>query len=289
MRNRLASTLGLWTLIAGLLYFLGVPGALLIILLATGFTLLEFYQMLERMGYKPYRLSGMLCGLAIPLGSYIFGSPRLGTPDLEAGTMMLLLAVLIQSLIAVASPRNLSERVKRFLPTLSGILCIPFMMHFFVRIILQSESQGYPESTAIMLCVWVVAVTKFSDVGALLVGMVAGRNKLAPTISPKKTWEGAVGGVLFSALVGLGLLLAANAINPGIWPPAFNAWMAFFFSLPIAATAVASDLLESAFKREAALKDSGNAIPGIGGIFDVTDSVILAAPVAYLLFKISIF
>jgi len=125
-----------------------------------------------------------------------------------------------------------------------------------------------------------VAVAKFCDVGALLTGLAIGRHHMAPQISPKKTWEGAVGGVLVS--MGVGALLA------WWWAPHLPGHMtplvAAVIASPIAMVAIVSDLIESIIKRRATIKDSGGLIPGIGGIFDVSDSLILTAPLGYLLF-----
>jgi phosphatidate cytidylyltransferase len=103
---------------------------------------------------------------------------------------------------------------------------------------------------------------------------------MSPTISPKKTWEGAVGGVLTS--VGIGALVAwlgRDHLGTTLSP-----LHAAIIAAPIAVIAIVSDLVESVIKRRAALKDSGHVIPGIGGMFDLSDSLLLTAPVAYFLF-----
>jgi phosphatidate cytidylyltransferase len=130
------------------------------------------------------------------------------------------------------------------------------------------------------LCLWLVAVAKFCDVGALLTGMAIGRHKLAPHISPKKTWEGAAGGVLTAAAVGAGIA----ALLPDYLPASFAPAVAALVAVPLAVVTIVSDLIESAMKRRADLKDAGKLIPGIGGAFDLTDSLILTAPVAYVIF-----
>jgi phosphatidate cytidylyltransferase len=103
---------------------------------------------------------------------------------------------------------------------------------------------------------------------------------MAPNISPKKTWEGAAGGVLTS--VGLGVALAHYF--PDYLPEAFTPAVAALAALVIAITAIVSDLIESVVKRRADTKDTGTLIPGIGGAFDLTDSLIFTAPVADVIF-----
>ncbi|MEX0326662.1 MAG: phosphatidate cytidylyltransferase, partial [Puniceicoccaceae bacterium] len=130
-----------------------------------------------------------------------------------------------------------------------------------------------------VLPIWVVAVTKFGDVGALLTGMWIGKHRMAPAYSPKKTWEGLAGGVVLSILVSIGFVLLFEQWLPDSLTLVNAAWMALFITL----AGVLADLSESAFKREAKVKDSGNMIPGIGGFLDLSDSMMLAFPVAYFL------
>src|SRR5690606_5368995 len=111
------------------------------------------------------------------------------------------LAVIVFS-IRILREREAHTRVETLAWTLFGLLYVPFMLQFLVRIILIDAPV---RTTGMVLCVWLIAVTKFCDVGALLTGMAFGRHKMAPNISPKKTWEGAVGGVLVSVAVGSGL------------------------------------------------------------------------------------
>jgi phosphatidate cytidylyltransferase len=102
---------------------------------------------------------------------------------------------------------------------------------------------------------------------------------MAPHISPRKTWEGAAGGIVVAT--GVGALVAR--LGRGVLPAAFTPAHAALISVPLAAIAIVSDLLESVIKRRADIKDSGGGVPGIGGIFDLSDSLILAAPVGYFL------
>src|SRR5690606_37421657 len=119
---------------------------------------------------------------------------------------------------------------------------------------------------------------KFADVGGLLVGMAIGRHKLAPNLSPKKTWEGVIGGICFSIIAGTVAVIALPEYFPTGLTPVFAALIA----APLAVVGISADLFESCLKREARVMDSGRIFPGIGGAFVLTDSVLLAAPVAFL-------
>jgi phosphatidate cytidylyltransferase len=113
------------------------------------------------------------------------------------------------------------------------------------------------------------------DTGAFLVGKFFGRNKMLPVASPKKTWEGAVGGLLFACLMSL--------VARALFFPALSAVAAMLFALVIHSVAQVGDALESLFKRAAGVKDSSNLLPGHGGFMDRVDSLILSIPLFYYL------
>ena len=153
------------------------------------------------------------------------------------------------------------------------------MLQYLVRIVIINPAAP---NQGLLLFIWLVAVAKFCDVGALLTGLAFGRHKMAPQISPKKTWEGAAGGVLVSMAVGALVAWLARDHFPTWLTPAVAALLA----LPLAIVAIVSDLIESIIKRRAAHKDSGAVIPGIGGMFDVSDSLLLTAPLGFFLFRL---
>lgn len=129
---------------------------------------------------------------------------------------------------------------------------------------------------------WVLAAvlltTKSCDIGAYFTGRAIGRHKLIPWLSPGKTWEGLVGGILFASLVSLATLTPLADLH---WA------YALLIGAVLALTGQAGDLLASMFKRDAVVKDSGSSIPGFGGVLDVIDSPLLAAPVAYWLLALA--
>lgn len=130
-----------------------------------------------------------------------------------------------------------------------------------------------------------IATTKSADAGAYFAGKALGRHKLIPRLSPGKTWEGAVGGVVMSTLVAMACLrwlfpaLVSDAIPLSSLPSI--SW-AFILGPALAITGIVGDLAESMFKRDCGAKDSGNWLPGLGGVWDVTDSLIAAILPAFL-------
>jgi phosphatidate cytidylyltransferase len=276
MQQRIFSFALLWTIIAvSILLFRAHAGVLLVAIVAF-FTQLELYQLFEKMGLKPMKAIGLSCGAIISLGAYYF-------PSIDSGNDLFVLGFVVLTLTIIRLDLQ-AGRLRSFMPTLFGLLYVPYLLHYIIKIMKMAELDGYPTSTGIFLAVWIVAVAKCTDVGGLLVGMKIGKTPLS-VISPKKTYEGAAGGIVFSMLIGIILM----ALFPDFLPDGFSWWLAALIAIPVAVASIASDLVESAFKRQAGVKDSGKLIPGIGGAFDLSDSLILSAPLGYLLFKYTLF
>jgi phosphatidate cytidylyltransferase len=130
-----------------------------------------------------------------------------------------------------------------------------------------------------------IAVTKFSDTGGFAFGMAFGKHKMCPAISPKKSWEGLVGSMLFSAIVAAIMLSVARHFN---WGADMKVWNAISYPIAMAGGAflalvgTAGDLIESRFKREFDIKDSATFMPaGQGGFLDMFDSVLFIPALAY--------
>lgn len=124
--------------------------------------------------------------------------------------------------------------------------------------------------------VWVVLVSKASDMGGWLVGKPLGRHKLVPSISPGKTWEGLAGGLLASVLVAVGLS------GPlGVAEAQWGALHLALFGLAVGGASVLAGITQSGWKRRAGVKDSSPLIPEMGGVLDMLDSLLFAAPLAW--------
>lgn len=276
MLSRIFSTVLLWGLILGSLWFFGPHAAVAILTILAALTLHEFYQLAEKMGFKPFRWISLAFSVLITAGPYYVTEYFFdGDEPASFAPTLLALAIVVFG-VRILFERDNTNRVESLIATIVGLLYVPFLLHFLVRLLLLYSDTN----TGLVACLWVVAVSKFCDVGALLTGLAIGKHKMAPHISPKKTWEGAVGGVLTSA--GIGALIAWLAAD--YVPESLTPAVAALVGVPIALVTIVSDLIESAMKRRADIKDSGRMIPGIGGAFDLTDSLILTAPVAYVAF-----
>ena len=162
--------------------------------------------------------------------------------------------------------------------TLLGFFYVPFLFHFMLKIIF---GLGRGHADGVFLALYLLAVTKFTDIGAYVTGSVFGRHKMSPAISPKKTWEGFFGGV--------GLALAVSLLLVHRFPQQLSdisGWHAAVLGLLLPVVSVVGDLAESVIKRDAQSKNSGDIIPGIGGSLDLIDSLLFTGPLfySYLLF-----
>lgn len=206
----------------------------------------------------------------IQAAGYGFGA--LAMLSIHYRNFNLLLLTLALNLITVAIFSILRFRTHQDAPQvvakqMFGIIYIPVFLSFLILIRNSVEGPLW-----IVFILWVVA---WGDTGALYTGTLWGRHKLCPAVSPKKTVEGALGGLLANLISGWLFKLIFFGAMPGT--------ACVLVSLTAGAVGQAGDLFESEFKRAAGVKDSGNILPGHGGILDRIDALLFAAPVAYLL------
>jgi phosphatidate cytidylyltransferase len=161
----------------------------------------------------------------------------------------------------------------------ASVFCIVYIGLSLATIPWLAAQENGPSLLAFLLCVvWA------GDIAALYIGKAYGRHKLAPTLSPNKTWEGAVASVVGSLLVGLLLVYLADVLGRHgssllEYPGSVFRWV--FLAVLLNVAAQVGDLVESALKRGAGVKDSGTLLPGHGGVLDRIDALLLAAPVLW--------
>jgi len=163
--------------------------------------------------------------------------------------------------------------------TLFGLIYVAWLGNFITRINFADPNGRY----FVML---LVVVTKFTDMGAYLIGSSLGRHKMIPRISPKKTWEGTVGGILFAVGGSVMCLYWPHPLSQGICASGMNLTHALVVGLLLGGAAVIGDLAESLIKREANVKDSSNILPGHGGALDMLDSFLFTAPLLYVYMRL---
>ncbi|HHV78090.1 MAG TPA: phosphatidate cytidylyltransferase [Firmicutes bacterium] len=181
-------------------------------------------------------------------------------------TQMIILAVGIAASMVLEILKD-SKNMAEPITIVFGIMYIPFLFSFLLRL----SGLGTKYAILLVLCTWA------TDTFAYFAGMRFGRHSLAPVLSPRKSWEGAVGGFLGAVLVGLVAchILGLTSLTERLVLPT-----------GVSISAQLGDLAESALKRYCEAKDSGNLIRGHGGVLDRFDSMIFASPVAYILVRL---
>lgn len=235
----------------------GVWYSLLVFLLA----IIGLYEFLRMAGLKPYGIAGVLAYVLMisTLWPYLFFSQRL---DFDDSTMLMLVLLL---LLLYSVFRKNQFHIEHVALTILGALYIGYGFHYMAAA--RSIDNGLWLTLLVLLGIW------STDSGAYFVGKAFGRHKLLPAISPNKTVEGALGGILTALVVVLGL----NALL-GKLP----FWQALGIALVTGIAAQLGDLVESAMKRHFGVKDSGRIIPGHGGVLDRFDSLLFVFPLLYL-------
>lgn len=234
----------------------------------------EFYDLAKQKGYTPWSFWGTACGGLMVLADWL-GHVNVH-PELH--WMGIVAFVFLSGLFILqgwSAPRK--EGVVSMSITAMGIVYVWGLLHFFVRM-------RYSPEIGVAGVLLTVAVVKGGDVFAYLAGSRFGRHRPFPHISPKKSWEGYAGGVIAS-------LAIAAALGPWLFGESLGAswnmtwWMALLFAAPVAVFGHLGDLAESVIKRDLDAKDSAVRLPGLGGVLDVMDSLLLAAPVAFFLLE----
>jgi len=178
-------------------------------------------------------------------------------------------AIALPILLVLRLRKGPHDFVKSATATTLALVYLPFLAGFLVLL-------GRPDDGLARVMTFVVLVG-CNDTFGYLVGVLIGRHPLVPSISPKKTWEGLIGSIIFASIGGA---LSFNYILDIQW------WIGALVALMIVVTATSGDLIESAMKRDLSLKDMGTLLPGHGGMLDRLDSVLLSAPALYLALEV---
>ena len=283
--RRSASTLFLWGLVTAIFIshwswaVLGLIG----VLTRLGALRATLYR--RTAGVKCFPRFGTLLA-AVYSGGIYWHFLRGGTTvpeDIDA--LAAFIAVAVPFALQLRYPIRGIEGLLAVAANLLGFVYIAFLFNFAARITFIAPGAnavpGLVGSSGAFLLLWLLAVTKFTDMGAYIVGSMIGRHKMIPHVSPGKTWEGFGGALLFSQLAACGLY----ALFPGQLS-FFKEWgHVVFLGVLLSILAVIGDLAESVLKRAINAKDSGTMLPGIGGSLDLIDSLCFTAPALYFYLK----
>jgi len=245
-------------------------------LLVTAFTIVglyEFFTMLENKGINIYKYFGIAMGAIMPF-SIVFRFELTRNWELLFIVLALLFLIIMQF-----RRRENSGVIIDISTTIFGILYISWFLSFLIKIRYLSGGIG--------LLLAVIFITKLGDIGAYFIGTRFGKTPLIPRISPKKSIEGAVGGLIFSVLgafISKPFFSAFSGIPP--WRENVAYLHLMFMGISLGILAQLGDLSESLMKRDCQVKDSGRILPGMGGALDFIDSLLFTAPAFYFYMSI---
>ena len=275
----------IWVVFQGGLLYLAV--VVVIVLLGQR----EFYRMLEDKGAHPIVSYGLAAGAALPVVAYIGN---------EYHVTLILMATLLTVMVRAVGRAQIAEALVSISGTFFGVFYVGWLLsHAVVLRNFSSAAQSKYGAAAVadlsivsdsgiflmMLCLTGVVL---SDTGAYFAGRAWGKRKLAPRISPGKTVEGAIGGLVVGTAGGL----VMKAVFDFAWPEqsAFLPWGATAVMVfVVSGMGIVGDLTESLLKRDAQTKDAGSLLPGMGGVMDRIDSPLLGIPVMYYMLLFYVF
>lgn len=228
-------------------------------------TLFEFYKISENIGYEPSAKIGLICGFLLFVIFFLAGSSVIPQHFIYL-SILIPLFTLIPDLFD-----NRKNGFKNSMITIAGIIYIA-LPYSLLSFIIYPEIKGitgfYPWILfGIFLIIWMY------DSMAYVFGSMFGKHKICERISPKKSWEGLIGGAVFAVIMGI-----VNSVL--FYELSLTNWIVI--SLLIVIFGTSGDFFESKLKREAGVKDSGNILPGHGGLLDRFDTVLFAVPVIFV-------
>jgi phosphatidate cytidylyltransferase len=225
----------------------------------------EFYHIANFDRREPLLYLGLLWTLALVL------SPHYRNPNLLP---IVVTAAMLVSLICLLLRPSREKAFHQWAWTIVGALYVGWMLSYWLNLRGLEDGRNW---------VYLAMLTTFgNDTGAYFIGRARGKRKLAPRISPSKTWEGAVGGLICAILAATVIAMILRRISVELGAPfAFTYWQVITLGFLVGLFAQLGDLAESLLKRNMGVKESGNLLPGHGGVLDRFDSLIFVGAVVY--------
>jgi phosphatidate cytidylyltransferase len=243
--------------------------------------LFEFYRMQENRRVSVFRKIGLGAGAVLWGAVWLKHFLAVQRIEIEIDPVFALLMVswIIAGLTALLHHKD-DSAVDRFTYTMAGLLYVwlPLVFMFEIRNLFTARDlPGYSDFTGILAVIHLLVTAKIGDVTAFFTGRLLGRRKLAPALSPGKTVEGAVGGLVGSVAVST-LMCLVTELND-----IYGILGGVIFGFAVGVLSQAGDLFESLLKRKAGVKNSGELIPEFGGMLDLLDCLLFSGPVAYFI------
>jgi phosphatidate cytidylyltransferase len=280
---RFITTIALWS-VALVIAFSGYELAFYALISVFGLIALwEFYGMLDHRSLPNFKVTGMICGTVMLVGSFYYFAKIGPAQSYDFETAVLLFFLLTVFARQMFARLRHDEPLQTMAYTLFGLLYVLWLFNFITKIVYVMPRSSSGAVTGQFYVLYLIAVTKFSDMGAYLTGSVIGRHLMIPHISAKKTWEGFFGALVFALFCSLALFkLMPGHLSVLTWTHAT------ILGLLLGFAAVIGDLAESIIKRSTGVKDSGNLLPGIGGALDLLDSLLFTAPLLFFYLRLVI-
>ncbi len=249
-------------------------GVMALLLLVVPPATIELATLFAAERVRPYRFISAAGSWALIVHAFLTQFPPF-QPIAASTLAFIVVFVMLFAALRRAWGKQTQEAIIRMAGTALSTLYLGGLAWFLLALRVK-ESDNVIGTT--MIIVMILLCVKFTDIGAYFGGRAFGKHKLIFWLSPGKTWEGLFFGMMTAGIVG--------AVCAAFIPGQLRWWQGLIFGVVIGGIGQVGDLLESLMKRDAEVKDSGRSIPGFGGVLDVIDSPLLAAPFAYLLFSI---
>ncbi len=241
---------------------------------SVGLAIWELYQIACAKGVEPAEKLGICCGVLYVFAVAISTQYPIANALPEVVLFAALLACCLYYFIKSTSPlMNLSA-------TVLGIAYLAIPLSCMIRIVYFFADSGIQDGRWWLF--YLITVSKMTDTGGFFIGKWFGRQQLAPYISPKKTWEGALGGFFLAILTSISIVVVTTLLGSAF---TLTLWQSIFLGASIGVLAQFGDLIESLLKRDGGIKDS-NDLPGLGGMLDIVDSLVFTSPLVYLFLEI---
>jgi phosphatidate cytidylyltransferase len=241
-------------------------GFVLLIALALALASVELHNALRRIGMYPATVPIVVGSVAIAIGSYLAGRQS----PVVFSTTSVLLAALALTVVASLVWRMRGGADGYVRDTAASMLIIAYvpLLGSFAALILAAPQDGVARMILFLL------VVAMNDTGGYVAGVLFGKHPMAPRISPKKSWEGFAGSLLFG--VTAAVLMAVYGLQAPVW-------VGVLLGVCLVVVGTCGDLIESLIKRDLGIKDMSSFLPGHGGVMDRLDSLLISAPVAWLI------
>jgi phosphatidate cytidylyltransferase len=267
-----------WTTSAALPYGVKGIGITALLLLLVPLAIRELATLFTAEHVRPFRAIAVLGSSLLLLHAFATQFDRF-KPIAASSLATIIVSVMLLTALQRAFVKQTQDAIVHMAGTVLAVMYLGGLCWFLIALRVKSGTTlfGHPFQGATAHVVMILLCVKSTDIGAFFTGRAIGRHKLIFWLSPGKTWEGLAGGLALAAIVGAACAPYVVGLE---W------YKGALFGALIGGVGQLGDLLESMMKRDAEVKDSGSLVPGFGGILDIMDSPLLAAPFAYLLFSL---